>query len=208
MSLFGSSPPADSPSLGNSTIGRSRNSLFDEDGPMTRSTSDTLFDDNDMAASGTAPWSMPTPRKQQSRADLIRSLLSGTDVPDTYIEAFDHALREDGSGGKVTSAGVSKTLAAAELAADNQSDIMKIIAPGDQESELGRDAFNVLLALIGLAQEGETLSLDAVDERRHSKFATPYRFPQTCPAHGGIRVSFSIVIRQLSWRSTYDGALS
>lgn len=136
---------------------------------MTRSTSDTLFDDHDVADRSASPWDMPTPRKQQSRADLLRSLLAGTDVPDSYIEAFDHALRADGSGGKVSSAGVSKILAAAKLDADDQSRIASIIAPGGDGSDLGRDAFNVLLALIGLAQEGEGVSLDGVDDRRRSK---------------------------------------
>lgn len=139
---------------------------------MTRSTSDTLFtDDDDLAGSGThSPWDMPTPRKQQSRADLIRSLLSGADVPDSYIEAFDHALHEDGAGGgKVSAAGVAKVLASAKLSADHQTQIQRIIAPGGVEADVGRDAFNVVLALIGLAQEGDTISLDGVDDRRRSE---------------------------------------
>lgn len=169
MSLFGDSPPNDSPSLGNSTLGRSRNSLFDDDGPMTRSVSDSLFDDHDIPGSERgSPWDMPTPRKQQSRADLVRNLLAGAQVPDNYIEIFDNAVQEDGSNGKVASSGITKTMAAAKLGADEQAKIMSIIAPGSQEPELGRDAFNVLLALIGLAQEGETISLDGVDERRRN----------------------------------------
>ncbi|KAI0127559.1 hypothetical protein BJ170DRAFT_580759 [Xylariales sp. AK1849] len=164
MSLFGEEN--DSPPLGNSAMGRSRNSLFDEDGPMTRSTSDTLFDDHDSGVA--SPWDLPTPRKQQSRADLIRSLLAGVDVPESYVEAFDHALHDDGSGGRVSAAGVSKTLASAKLDADDQARVKSIVAPGGQESDLTRDAFNVLLALIGLVQEGETVSLDGVDDRRRN----------------------------------------
>lgn len=195
MSLFGSSPPSDDPPLGNTTMGRSRNSLFDEDGPMTRSTSDTLFDDHDVADRAASPWDMPTPRKQQSRADLVRSLLAGSDVPDAYIEAFDHALREDGSGGggKVTTAGVSRTLAAAQLGADDQARIRGILAPGGQESDLGRDAFNVLLALIGLAQEGEDLTLDHVDERRRSKSIDANSYEPVLPI-----LVFPAAIRQVS----------
>lgn len=174
MSLFGDSPPNDSPSFGNSSIGRSRNSLFDDDGPSNRSTTDTLFNDEDLGGSGRAsPWDLPTPRKQQSRADLIRSLLVGVDVPDTYVEAFDHIVREDGQAGMVSSAGISRTLAAAKLSADQQTRIMSILAPSGEETELTRDAFNVLLALIGLAQEGEIVSLDGVDERRRSRLPVP-----------------------------------
>lgn len=174
MSLFGSSPPTESPPLGNSTIGRSRNSLFDDDGPAARSTADSLFNDDDLSGSGAAsPWDMPTPRKQQSRADLIRGLLAGVEVPDSYIEAFDHAVQENGRAGRVLPAGVTKTIAAAKLGADEQARITSIIAPGGEETELTREAFNVLLALIGLAQEGETVSLDSVDERRRSRCLIP-----------------------------------
>ncbi|KAI0399884.1 hypothetical protein F4802DRAFT_587416 [Xylaria palmicola] len=45
---------------------------------------------------------------------------------------------------------------------------MNIIAPSGGEVSLGRDEFNVLLALIALAQEGEPVSLDSVDERRRN----------------------------------------
>ncbi|KAH6661322.1 hypothetical protein BKA67DRAFT_531378 [Truncatella angustata] len=169
MSLFGTSPPNEESILASSTLGRSRNTLFDEENPMTRSTGDSLFNDDELSGSGAAsPWDMPTPRKQQSRADLIRGLLSGAQVPDGYIEAFDHAVQEDGRGGRVTPAGVSKILAAAKLGADEQARITSILAPGGEETDLTRDAFSVLLALVGLAQEGETVSLDSVDERRRN----------------------------------------
>lgn len=194
MSLFGTSPPNESPSVVDSSIGRSRNSLFDDDddddndnGPMTRSTSDTLFNDDDLddGRSG-SPWDMPTPRKQYSRADLVRSLLAGADVPDSYIEAFDSAITEDGEAGRVTPSGVTKTLAAARLSADHQARIMGILAPAGSDAPIGRNEFNVLLALIGLAQEGESVSLDGVDERRRGKlklwfpFSSTYRSPLLC----------------------------
>ncbi|KAK8063896.1 hypothetical protein PG996_008548 [Apiospora saccharicola] len=169
MSLFGASPPGESPALSNSAMGRSRNSLFEEDGPMTRSTSDTLFDDGDALGSERhSPWDLPTPRKQQSRADLIRNLLAGVEVPESYIEAYDYTLRENGRGGKVSPAGVTTTLASAKLGADEQTRIMSILSPQGEEVQLDRDSFNVLVALIGLAQEGETINLDGVDERRRN----------------------------------------
>ncbi|KAI1120317.1 hypothetical protein F5Y10DRAFT_258648 [Nemania abortiva] len=169
MSLFGTSPTDESPALNHATMTtKSRVSLFDDDdnGSMTRSTSDTLFNDEDDDRS---PWDMPTPRKQQSRTELLRGLLAGVQVPDSYVEAFDSALAQDGRGSRTVSpAGVAKTLAAARLGADHQVRIMSILAPSGAEVSLGRDEFNVLLALIALTQEGEPVSLDSVDERRRN----------------------------------------
>jgi sorting nexin-8 len=165
MSLFGSSPTEDSPAL-NSTgpARRGGAGLFDEE-PASKP-SNSLFADDD---SQDSPWDMPTPRKQQSRADLIRSLLAGSDVPDSYIEVFDTVVREDGSGGQVTSGGIAKLFATARLGADAQARIMSLVAPSGGDIKLGRNEFNVLLALVGLAQEGEIISLDSVDERRKRK---------------------------------------
>jgi sorting nexin-8 len=119
---------------------------------------------------------MPTPRKQQSRADLLRSILPASDVPGNYIEVFDAVVRDSGSGGRVTAGGVARTLAAAHLSADEQARIMAIVAPGG-EVTLGRNEFNALLALIGLAQEGEVPNLDGVDERRSSQCSQLSCFP-------------------------------
>jgi sorting nexin-8 len=136
---------------------------------MTRSTTTALFADDD--AGSDSPWDMPTPRKQQTRADMIRNLLPASEVPDTYTEAFDTVAAEHGSAGRINAGGVARTLAAAKLGADAQARIMGVVAPGDggQELALDRNQFNVLLALIGLAQEGEAASLDGVDERRRSE---------------------------------------
>ncbi|KAI1742092.1 hypothetical protein F4680DRAFT_412853 [Xylaria scruposa] len=170
MSLFGTSPTDESPSLHQAAMAtKSRASLFDDDdnGSMTRSTSDTLFNDDDN--DDHSPWDMPTPRKQQSRAELLRGLLAGAQIPSSYIDAFDSALAQDGRGGRtVAPAGIAKTLAAAKLGADDQVRIMNIFAPSGGEVSLGCDEFNVLLALIALAQEGEPVSLDSVDERRRN----------------------------------------
>ncbi|GKT54319.1 sorting nexin MVP-1 [Colletotrichum tofieldiae] len=165
MSLFGSSPPADSPS--NTSAAPSR-SLFDEE-PMSKSGSNSLFTDDDLAGAETSPWNMPTPRKKQSRADVVRNLLSASDVPDAYIETFDTVVREDGAGGRVNAGGVAKLFAAARLGADQQAQIMSMVVPSaGGDIAVGRGEFNVLLALIALAQEGETISLDTVDERRRN----------------------------------------
>ncbi|EGO57343.1 sorting nexin mvp-1 [Neurospora tetrasperma FGSC 2508] len=195
MSLFGSSPPDDgSAALNPAKIANSsRSTLFDNEAPTTRSGS-ALFADDDHDS----PWDMPTPRKQRSRADLIRNLLPSGDVPESYIETFDAVVRTENrsTNGRITAGGVARTLAAAKLGADDQARIMGIIAPasasatgaggggdgahgGEANSsaaaaaaaglgDLGRNEFNVLLALIGLVQEGEVASLDGVDERRRN----------------------------------------
>ncbi|KAH9230388.1 hypothetical protein K456DRAFT_1727444 [Colletotrichum gloeosporioides 23] len=165
MSLFGSSPPGESPS--NTSAAPSR-SLFDEE-PMSKSGSNSLFTDDDFAGAEGSPWDMPTPRKQQSRADVVRNLLPPSDVPDAYIETFDTVVREDGNAGRVNAGGVAKLFAAARLGADQQAQIMSMVVPAaGGDIAVGRGEFNVLLALIALAQENETISLDTVDERRRN----------------------------------------
>lgn len=176
MSLFGEPEADESPSM-HSSFARSRQSLFDEES-NNPSNSNSIFQDDDVAGSGTAsPWDMPTPRKQHSRADILRNLVPASDAPDSYIETFDGVVREDGSGGKVTSGGVMRVLAAAKIGADDQGRIMGIIAPGGGEVALGRNEFNVLLGLVGLAQERETISLDGIDERRRSECLLPAALP-------------------------------
>ncbi len=56
---------------------------------------------------------------------------------------------------------------------------MGIIAPGGGEIALGRGEFSVLLALIGLAQEGDAISLDSVDERRRSTSLHRFHLPSS-----------------------------
>ena len=169
MSLFGTSPTDESAGFKTNNFSNSRSSLFEDEPPMTRSSTSALFADDD--AGNDSPWDMPTPRKQQTRADLIRNLIPPSEVPDSYVEAFDSIVAEGGSGGRISSAGIARALAAAKLGADEQARIMGIIAPrGDGgEVALDRNQFNVFLALIGLAQEGEIVSLDGVDERRRSE---------------------------------------
>jgi sorting nexin-8 len=164
MSLFGT-PPDESPAA--AAASKSRLSLFNDEpspGPGSKS---SLFDDDNIP--GSSPWGMPTPKKAP-RGELIKSLLSATDVPDSYVDIFDNILKEgDGFGGKITAAGVTKVLSAGKLGADDQSRIVSLISSGGQLSDLDRNEFNVLLALIGLAQENEDVTLDSVDERRRSQ---------------------------------------
>lgn len=167
MSLFGDSPTDNGPALGSSPPRRGGGGLFDDEPASGRNSSNSLFDDGSGASS---PWDMPTPRKQQSRTELIRNLLPASDVPESYIETFDAVVREDGREGHVTAAGIAKLFAVARLDADAQARIMALVAPGGgSDVLLSRNEFNVVLALVGLAQEGDIISLDGVDERRRSE---------------------------------------
>ncbi|KYK56599.1 Sorting nexin mvp-1 [Drechmeria coniospora] len=174
MSLFGSSPTDKESEPTPVTTPRRQNkarsgSLFDGPRPGSRSgSSNGIFDDGSNRHDDAEPWDMPTPRKMQSQAEVVRTLLPASDVPDSYIDIFDAVLQEDGSHGRVTAAGVAKLFANARLGADAQARIMSLVAPGDSSNvTLGRGEFNVLLALLGLAQEGDIINLDGVDERRH-----------------------------------------
>lgn len=163
MSLFGTSPDE---SAASAAASKSRLSLFDDEPSPAPGSKSSLFADDD----GGPGWGMPTPKKAP-REELIKHLLPASDVPDSYIDVFDGVINAgDGVGGKISSSGVSKVLSAGKLGADEQTRIMNIIAPGGEVSGLGRNEFNVLLALIGLAQEKEDITLDGVDERRRSEY--------------------------------------
>jgi sorting nexin-8 len=154
MSLFG-----DEDSAPSAAVSKSRLSLFDDEPSPAPGSKSSLF----------ADWGLPTPKKA-ARGDLVKNLLPASDVPDSYIDTFDDVIKAgDGIGGKVTSAAATRVLSAAELGADEQSHIVSIISPGGQLSDLSRNEFNVFLALIGLAQEHEDITLDSVDERRRSR---------------------------------------
>ena len=161
MSLFGDE--ADEPAA---AAAKSRLSLFDDEPSPAPGSKSSLFADDEPGAS---PWSMPTPKKA-ARGELIKTLLPASDVPDIYIDIFDDVAKgADNVGGKISVNGIAKILSAANLGADDQSRIVSVITSGGQLTDLSRNEFNVLLALIGLAQEHEDVTLDGVDERRRSK---------------------------------------
>jgi sorting nexin-8 len=163
MSLFGTSPPeaAETSSHANSK------SLFGDETASAPTTSSSLFADE---AGDTSPWSMPTPKKA-ARRELVKNLLSATDVPESYIDSYDTVLdSKDRVGAGIGLTGIKNILASSGLSAADQAKILNFVVPGGQESAtgLGRSEFNVLLALIGLGQEGDDITLDGVDERRRS----------------------------------------
>jgi len=163
MSLFGTSPPE--PAQTSSTT--NSKSLFGDDSVPAPTTASSLFADD---AADTSPWSMPTPKKA-ARRELVKNLLPATDVPETYIDSYDTVLdSKDRVGAGVGLTGVKNVLASSGLSAADQAKILNFVVPGGQESAsgVGRSEFNVLLALIGLGQEGDEITLDGVDERRRS----------------------------------------
>ncbi|KAL5115507.1 Sorting nexin mvp1 [Pleosporales sp. CAS-2024a] len=140
-------------------------SLFDDEAkPPARAGNSLFADDMDGTAS---PWALPTPKKA-GRAALVKSLLPTALVPAAYGHAFDAVLDAgDGAGSGVSVAGVKKLLARSGVDRDAQARILGIVAPsGQDDAVLGRNEFNVLFALLGLAQEGEDVTLDGVDERK------------------------------------------
>ncbi|KAF3053948.1 Sorting nexin mvp1 [Didymella keratinophila] len=158
MSLFGDD---DVPSRSKST------GLFDDDQKPAGKSGSGLFDDG--FDGNDSPWAFPTPKKG-GRGSLVKSLLPASDVPDSYIDAFD-ALLDAGerAGNGISVDGAKKLLAGSGIPSDTQFKILEIVAQPDQDvAGLGRNEFNVLFALLGLAQEGDDVTLDSVDERKRN----------------------------------------
>ncbi|EXJ84812.1 hypothetical protein A1O3_05485 [Capronia epimyces CBS 606.96] len=157
MSLFGSSPTEPAPLEAKSLFG---------DEPAAATSASSLFADDE----GESPWSMPAP-KRVARQNLVKNLLPATDVPEYYVDAYDlvlHANERTGVG--ISLGAVVKVLEGSNLEKQEQHKILDFVIPGGRESAngVGRSEFNVLLALIGLGQEGEDITLDGVDERRRN----------------------------------------
>lgn len=163
MSLFG-----EEDSVPSAAASKSRISLFDDEPSPAAGSKSSLFADDD-SASGPSPWGLPIPKKA-ARGDVVKNLLPASEVPDSYIDTFDDISKTgQAAGGKITAVAATKVLIAAKLDADEQSRILSIVSSGGQLSDLSRNEFNVFLALIGLAQEHEDITLDSVDERRRSQ---------------------------------------
>ena len=146
-----------------------KSALFDDETTSARKSASNLFDGS-TGDSNSLPWSLPTPKKG-SRGELLKTLLPSSDVPEIYIEVFDGLLSSGyRARNGTTVAGIKQLMADAKISASDKKKIEDIVFPGGQERDGGivRGEFNVAMALIGLAQEGEDLSLDVVDERRRS----------------------------------------
>jgi sorting nexin-8 len=168
MSLFGDDY-AGPPSRGASTA-NTKSSLFDDpdssaSAPSPAKPNTSMFGD---AADddGSSPWASFTPKKLQRRSgvEVVRSLLADAEVPEPYVDAWE-ALAAGRR--EVDEADVRReVLEGSGLRAEVGERIWGIVSAGGESRGLGRGQFWVLLALVGLALEGEELGLDAVDERR------------------------------------------
>ncbi|KAI9867860.1 MAG: Sorting nexin mvp1 [Trichoglossum hirsutum] len=174
MSLFGTAP--DDALAAKPTSSRA---LFNDEVHEARPQS-SLFADDD-PASGASPWGLPTPRKI-SKGDLIKTLLPASDVPVSYVDAYDAALNSgDTTGTGLSLAGVKTVLGNSGLSAGDQERILTVVVPGPEPAQgLVRGEFNVLMALIGLVQEGEEPTLDGIDERKKNLPLPSFR-PLTTP---------------------------
>ena len=164
------------------TTSQAAMSLFDDDDlPSRPKQSGSLFDDDpkpsgkglfsdDFHGGDDSPWAFPTPKKP-ARGSLVKSLLPASDVPDSYIDAFDSLLElGERVGNGLSIQEIKKLLEGSGLPSDTQSKILEVVSQPDQDTNgLGRNEFNVLFALIGLAQEGDDVTLDSVDERKKSE---------------------------------------
>jgi len=156
MSLFGESPPKSR---------QTKSSLFEDDEATNKGGSGLFTDDN--ANNDPSPWDFPTSKKQ-GRGNVVKSLLQGTDVPEQYVDAYDLIIANGGGSEAGVSLDAAKKLVLeSKISPGDQDKVLQIV--GGSAEGLERSEFNVLLALIGLAQEGEELGLDAVDERKRSK---------------------------------------
>ena len=159
MSLFGDEPAA--------PAARPKSGLFDDEETTKPKSGSGMFGDGTADVDESSPWGF-TPKKNAGKGSLVKSLLANADVPDVYIDTFDSLQ----AGGNVVAADARQLLRDSGVSSSAQDTVWNIVTSRAEVSSLGRSEFNVLLALIGLAQEGEELSLDAVDERRR-KLPTP-----------------------------------
>lgn len=163
MSLFGENSDEGKPTQ------VEQKSLFDDESAPAPKSHSSLFDDN---GDGTdSPWTMPTPKKT-ARSELVKTLLPASAVPDSYIDAYDVLLESEfkAASGTIGIDGARKLLESGGVESSQQGRILKLVTDGqDNANGFGRNELNVLLALIGLSQEQEEVSLDGVDERRGSK---------------------------------------
>ncbi|PWW79404.1 hypothetical protein C7212DRAFT_275497 [Tuber magnatum] len=162
MSLFGDSPP-----------GRSRSSLFADE--EFESAPGSLFDD-----SGAGAWNsagLPTARRG-APADISKTLLTkeNANIPERYDFLYESFLDQYRSpnGAGVTLAGVKQALKEADADGCGIEDkILSILVKGGKQS-IGREEFYLLLALVGLEQQGEEVTIDGVDDLRRTKSRRPH----------------------------------
>jgi len=158
MSLFGDSPPRQKP--------QDKSNLFDESS-SNKNAGSGLFADQETYNGDSTPWDMPTPRKNAKRT-LIRTIIGEDDVPELYDRAFNVLIqRDESTDGTVSADTVRRFLAEDCNIQQSQANVIFNIINTGQSPRFIKAEINVLLALVGLAQEeGEDVNLDSVQERR------------------------------------------
>ncbi|OJJ44911.1 hypothetical protein ASPZODRAFT_26951 [Penicilliopsis zonata CBS 506.65] len=165
MSLFGTSPDESGMTQSGQ---KSKLSLFADD----PNPSSSLFadDDDDNHHGGDdhhSPWTGNGTVKKAARHELVKTLLPASQVPESYIDAYDAILNSgDRVGPGIGLTSIKEVLSGSGISAADQAKILDLVVPTNNTGGLGRGEFNVLLALIGLAQQDEELTLDAVDDHR------------------------------------------
>lgn len=166
--LFGTSPE-------NPRSSSNRQSdLFDDSFSSTKPTHGTgassgdLFGEDDSAIGGgedSSPWPLPVAGKKVKRGNAVKTLLPPGDVPESYIDTFDTLQ----TNGYIESDRITSLLGGTDLSQGELNQIREVVPVSAQG--LDRNEFNVLLALVGLAQRKEEISLDSVDDHKRSKLS-------------------------------------
>ncbi|ODQ55147.1 hypothetical protein SAICODRAFT_17546 [Saitoella complicata NRRL Y-17804] len=106
------------------------------------------------------PWGLPVPKSRKRRH--VGSLLDGVTLPDIYEQAYVAANPRP--SGILPLSSLRTILDSSHLAPHVLNKLLTLVLPDD--GEIGRGEFVVAMALVGLAQEGEDVTLDGVHERR------------------------------------------
>lgn len=112
--------------------------------------------------------------------DVVKTLVNegNSNLPPAYAQVYERVIIEypaGGFGSGISVAGVKRVLDEAGLGEDEgagrriKESVVGISGIG-VEASIGKAEFNVLMAMIGLAQEGKEVSIDEVDDRRKSTF--------------------------------------
>jgi sorting nexin-8 len=118
----------------------------------------SLFGDSEGTSS---PWNFPEPKGPHDR---IATLLADAPVPASYGRAFKES--EPIAGFSSTSA-LRRVMDRTGLSNAQQDEVLSTLLQGSSDQRLSEQVWNVGMALIGLAQNGEDdLSLDSVDYNR------------------------------------------
>lgn len=144
MSLFGSSP-SDSDAA-NATLRAQQKSLFDDDTAPGAASNASLFDDN-TNGNAASPWDFATPKKAAT-GDLVKKLLPATDVPESYIDAYDLILDSgDKLGAGMSLSGVKKLLDSSDLKVEDQARIFDLVVPSGQNLPLVSEDLSSMFCL-------------------------------------------------------------